>query len=186
MLKEPVLIVKTWKPCRCPSTTGWIKKLQYYTQWNIIQLLKNREILPFVTTQMDLERITPSQRVKQIKTSTLWSHLYVESRTNLTGKVTRFVVTRGRGGAGGRGVLEKGDEKIQTPICKINKHQLTLLTRDWFQIGKWWPQGCTLSPCLFKLYAEYIMRNPGLEETQAGIKIAGRNINTSDMQMTPL
>ena len=50
-------------------------------------------------------------------------------------------------------------------------------TTDWFQIGKAVHQGCTLSPCLFKLYAEYIMRNAGLEETQAGIKIARRNIN---------
>ena len=48
---------------------------------------------------------------------------------------------------------------------------------DWFQIGKGVRQGCTLSPCLFNLYAEYIMRNAGLEETQAGIKIARRNIN---------
>ena len=58
-------------------------------------------------------------------------------------------------------------------------------TTDWFQIGKGVRQGCILSPCLFNLYAEYIMRNAGLEETQSGIKIAGRNINTSDMQMTP-
>ena len=50
-------------------------------------------------------------------------------------------------------------------------------TTDWFQIGKGVHQGCTLSPCLFNLYAEYIMRNAGLEETRAGIKIAGRNIN---------
>ena len=48
---------------------------------------------------------------------------------------------------------------------------------DWFQIGKGVHQDCTLSPCLFNLNAEYIMRNSGLEETQAGIKIAGRNIN---------
>ena len=48
---------------------------------------------------------------------------------------------------------------------------------DWFQIGQGVRQGCILSPCLFNLYAEYIMRNAGLEETQAGIKIAGRNIN---------
>ena len=48
---------------------------------------------------------------------------------------------------------------------------------DWFQIGKGVHQGCILFPCLFKLYAEYIMRNAGLEEAQAGIKIAGRNIN---------
>ena len=50
-------------------------------------------------------------------------------------------------------------------------------TTDWFQIGKGVHQGCILSPCLFNLYAEYIMRNAGLEEAQAGIKIAGRNIN---------
>ena len=50
-------------------------------------------------------------------------------------------------------------------------------TTDWFQIGKGGRQGSILSPCLFNLYAEYIMRNAGLEETQAGIKIAGRNIN---------
>ena len=50
-------------------------------------------------------------------------------------------------------------------------------TTDWFQIGKGVHQGCILSPCLFNLYAEYIMRNGGLDEAQAGIKIAGRNIN---------
>ena len=50
-------------------------------------------------------------------------------------------------------------------------------TTDWFQIGKGVRQGCILSPCSFNLYAEYIMRNAGLEEAQAGIKIAGRNIN---------
>ena len=53
------------------------------------------------------------------------------------------------------------------------RHEAT----DWFQIGKGVCQGCILSPCLFNLYAEYIMRNAGLEEAQAGIKIAGRNIN---------
>ena len=50
-------------------------------------------------------------------------------------------------------------------------------TVDWFQVGKGVFQGCILSPCLFNFYAEYIMRNAGLEEAQAGIKIAGRNIN---------
>ena len=50
-------------------------------------------------------------------------------------------------------------------------------TTDWFQTGKGVCQGCILSPCLFNFYPEYIMRNAGLEEAQAGIKIAGRNIN---------
>ena len=57
---------------------------------------------------------------------------------------------------------------------------------DWFQIGKGVCQGYKLSPCLFNLYADYIIRNTGLEETQAGIKIARRDIITSDIQMTPL
>ena len=54
---------------------------------------------------------------------------------------------------------------------------MTTGTTDCFQIGKGVCQGCILSPCLFNLHAEYIMRNAGLEEIQAGIKIAGRNIN---------
>ena len=58
-------------------------------------------------------------------------------------------------------------------------------TTEWFQIGKGIHQGCILSPCLFNLYAEYIMRNAGLEETQAAIKIPGEISITSDMQMTP-
>ena len=62
-------------------------------------------------------------------------------------------------------------------------------TIDWFQIGKGVRQGCILSPCLFNLYAVYIMRNAGLEEQQAGIKIARRNINdlsyTAEKAMAP-
>ena len=58
-------------------------------------------------------------------------------------------------------------------------------TTDWFQIGKGVHQGCILSPCLFNLYAEHIMRNAGLEEARAGIKIAGEISITSDMRMTP-
>ena len=64
---------------------------------------------------------------------------------------------------------------------QVRKQQLELdrvqTGTDWFQIGKGVRQGCILSPCFFNLYAEYIMRNTGLEEAQAGIKIAGRNIN---------
>ena len=58
-------------------------------------------------------------------------------------------------------------------------------TTDWFQIGKRVHQGCILLPCLFNLYAEYIMRNAGMEEAQAGIKMLGEISITSDMQMTP-
>ena len=58
-------------------------------------------------------------------------------------------------------------------------------TTDWFQIGKGICQGCILSPCLFNLYAEYVMQNARLVEAQAGIKIAVRISITSDMQMTP-
>ena len=58
-------------------------------------------------------------------------------------------------------------------------------TTDWLQIGKGVCQSCILSPCLFNLYADYIMRHTGLEERQAGIKIAGRNINNLNLQMTP-
>ena len=59
-------------------------------------------------------------------------------------------------------------------------------TTDWFQIGKEVRQGCILSPCLFKLYAEYIMENAGLDESQTGIKMLGEIPTTSDMQMIPL
>ena len=58
-------------------------------------------------------------------------------------------------------------------------------TTDWFQIGKRVRQGCILSSCLFNFCAEYIMRNAGLEETQAGIQIAGRNISHLRYAMTP-
>ena len=61
---------------------------------------------------------------------------------------------------------------------QVRKQQLELdMEQDWFQIGKGVRQGCILSPCLFNLHAEYITRNAGLEEAQAGINIAGRNIN---------
>ena len=72
-------------------------------------------------------------------------------------------------------------------ICmQVRKQQLEpdMLTSDWFQIGKGVCQDCILSPCLFNLYAEYIMQNAGLEDPQAEIQFAGRNIsNFVDMQM---
>ena len=70
------------------------------------------------------------------------------------------------------------DLPLEKPICRSGSNSRTGHgTIDWFQIGKGVCQGCILSPCLFSFYAEYIMRNNGLEETQAGIKTAGRNIN---------
>ena len=71
-------------------------------------------------------------------------------------------------------VLEKAEIKLPGQEATVRTgHGKT----DWFQIGKGVPQGCILSPCLFNSYAEYIMRHAQLEEAQAGIKIAGRNIN---------
>ena len=71
---------------------------------------------------------------------------------------------------------------------QVKKQQLELDMEQhtgWFQIGKGVRQGCILSPCLFNLYAEDVMRNVGLEEAQAGIKITGEISITSDMLMTP-
>ena len=69
------------------------------------------------------------------------------------------------------------DLPLERPVCRSGSNRTGHGTTDWFQIGKGVRQGCILSLCLFNLYAEYIMRNAGLEEAQAGIKIAGRNIN---------
>ena len=69
---------------------------------------------------------------------------------------------------------------------QVRKQQLELdMEQQTFQIGKGVCQGCILSLCLFNLYAEYIMRNAGLEEAQAGIKIVGEILIASEMQMTP-
>ena len=70
------------------------------------------------------------------------------------------------------------DLPLEKPVCRSGATVRTGHgTTDWFQIGKGVCQGCLLSACLFNFYAEYNMRNAGLEETQAGIKVAGRNIN---------
>ena len=69
---------------------------------------------------------------------------------------------------------------------QVRKQQLELyIEQDWFQIGKGVHQGCILSPCLFNLYAEYIMKNAGLEEAQLESRLLGEISITSDMQMTP-
>ena len=69
------------------------------------------------------------------------------------------------------------DLALKKPVCRSESNRTWHGTTDWFPIGKGVCQGYVLSPCLFNLYAEYIMRNDGLEEAQARIKIAGRNIN---------
>ena len=70
------------------------------------------------------------------------------------------------------------DLPLKKPVCRLGSNSTTGHgTTDWFQIGKRVCQGCILALCLYNLYAEYIMRNAGLEETQAGIKIARSNIN---------
>ena len=84
------------------------------------------------------------------------------------------------------GTTRPPDLPLEKRICKSGATVRTGHgTTDWFQIGKGVCQGRILSFCLFNLYAEYIMRNAGLEETQAEMKIAGRNISNLDMQMTP-
>ena len=69
------------------------------------------------------------------------------------------------------------DLPLEKSICRSGSNRTKHGTTDWFQIGKGVCQVCILSPCLFNLYAEYIMRNAGLDEAQAGIKISRRNIN---------
>ena len=69
---------------------------------------------------------------------------------------------------------------------QVRKQELELdMTTDWFQIGKGVCQGCILSPCLFNLYAEYIMRDSGLDEAQLDSRLLGEVSITSDLQMTP-
>ena len=78
------------------------------------------------------------------------------------------------------------DLPLEKFVCRSGSNNRTGHgTTQWFQIEKGVCQGCILSPCLFNLYAEYIMRNAGLEEAQAGIKFLGEISITSDMQMTP-
>ena len=77
--------------------------------------------------------------------------------------------------------------QVRKQQLQLDMEQLDMEQTDWFQIGKGVRQGCILSPCLFNLYAEYIMRNAGLKEAQAGISMARRNIsNLRYADMPPL
>ena len=69
------------------------------------------------------------------------------------------------------------DLPLEKSVCRTGSNRTRHETTDWFQIGKGVGQSCILSPCLFNLYTEYIIRNAGLDEAQAGIKIAGRNVS---------
>ena len=80
-------------------------------------------------------------------------------------------------------ILRDGNTKppdltLEKSVCRSRNNRTVHGTTDWIQIGKGVRQSCILSPCLFNLYAEYIMQNTGLDEAQDGIKISGRNINT--------
>ena len=75
------------------------------------------------------------------------------------------------------GNIRPPDQPLEKPICRSGSNRTGHGTTDWFQIGKGVHQGCILSPCLFNLWADYIMRNAGLDEAQAGIMIARRKIN---------
>ena len=87
-------------------------------------------------------------------------------------------ITINCGNSEGDGNTRPPDLFLEKPVWRLEATVRTGHgTTDWFQIGKGVCQGCILSPCLFNLYSEYIMRNAGLEEAQAGIKIARRNIN---------
>ena len=77
----------------------------------------------------------------------------------------------------GDGNTRPPDLPPEKSVCRSRSNSTGGGTTDWFQAGKGVHQGCILSPCLFNLYAEYIMRNAGLDEAQAGINIAGSNIN---------
>ena len=76
-----------------------------------------------------------------------------------------------------RGNTRLPDLPLEKSVCKSGSDRTGHGTTDWLQIEKGVHQDCILSPCLFNLYAEYVMRNAGLDEAQAGIKIARRNIN---------
>ena len=105
-------------------------------------------------------KFAPSFRATII--TLLWSHRQIQWSPYLPNKLVNLIINK-----------NICRTNIGVQAVPIPRHGTT----DWFQIGKGVRQGCILSPCLFNLYAEYIMRNAGLGEAQAGIKIAGRNIN---------
>ena len=145
-----------------------IHRMKYY-------LIKNEPIRP--STWMNLKMIMLSERNRTQRVHAVWSHWY-----EIPDKVFK---------TSERKFLKRWEYQTTWPasweICmQVRKQQSELewnnrLVPNWERSS----QGCILSPCLFNLYEKYIMRNSGLEEAQAGIKIAGDISVTSDMQMTP-
>ena len=136
---------------------------------------------------MDLEMIILNEWVRNRKKNTIWYHLQVESTSALLTMpkpLTMWTTTNyGK-------ILELGIPDHLTCLLRnpYAGQEATVRTghgtTDWFQIRKRVCQSCILSPCLFNLYAEYIMRNAGLDEAQAGIRIARKNINNLKYAMT--
>ena len=162
LLSFPMLGSLGTKSFKLGFSSTWTGNLQMYK----LGLEKEEELEIRLLTSIGLQRKQGNSR----KTSTsallmMWKLLTVCITTNW--KVPRDGNTR------------QSYLSPEKPVCGSKSNSYTLHeTMDWFQIGKGVHQGCILSPYLFKLYAEYIIRNTRLHESQAGIKISGRNINS--------
>ena len=151
------IITRTCKQPRCPSADEWIRKLWYKL---VLEKAEEPEIkLPTSAGSWRKEESSRKTSISALLTMpkplTVWITILQEMGIphHLTWLLRNLY-------AGQEATVRTGQG-----------------TTDWLQIGKGVCQSCILSPCLFNLYAEYIMRHTGLEERQAGIKIAGRNIN---------
>ena len=162
-------IARTWNQPRCPLTNVWIKKVLVHIHSEIL-LSHKKESIWVSCNEVDEPRAYYTE----------WSKKEKDKYCILTHAKAFECVDHNK--------LWKILQEMgipDHPTCLLRNlyagQEATVRTghgtTDWFQIGKGVRQGCILSPCLFNLHAEYIVRNAGLEETQAGIKTAGRNIN---------